>query len=191
MKKPTLEQLVARTTNILANLVTVIQKRGDYNLDEYSNKIAALYSSTEQGAELNNKLREQFATLIWHYWEQHFAYPKSAHLYGCVDELFKLLKSLPTEQEIREKYEAKIKELEAYKKEEPAFEAMIKREAKSKILSVVDKALLKDEQIKLELTKYAHEIMSSNPIRDWNQTELIKIVAKAQLQAIKSILKGK
>ena len=47
MKKPTLEQLVARTTNILANLVTVIQKRGDYNLDEYSNKIAALYSSQE------------------------------------------------------------------------------------------------------------------------------------------------
>ena len=52
---------------------------------------------TEQGAELNNKLREQFATVIWHYWEQHFAYPKSAHLYGCVDELFKLLKSLPKE----------------------------------------------------------------------------------------------
>ena len=187
---------IERTTNILANLVTVIEKRGDYNLDEYSNKIAALYSSqepqksekqkvadllgvplsevhtldiqdgklveivdksqsvststegmelselspqeiaqakrdsikgqivqtdmvtigaraqlkkdqaqvakvlsnlpTEQGAELNNKLREQFATLIWHYWEQTFAYPKSAHLYGCVDELFKLLKSLPT-----------------------------------------------------------------------------------------------
>ena len=32
-----------KTTSILANLVTVIQKRGDYNLDEYSNKIAALY----------------------------------------------------------------------------------------------------------------------------------------------------
>ena len=36
-----------KTTSILANLVTVIQKRGDYNLDEYSNKIAALYSSQE------------------------------------------------------------------------------------------------------------------------------------------------
>ena len=59
------------------------------------------------------------------------------------------------------------------------------------MLAKVDKAGLTDEQIKLELTKYAHEIMSSNPIRDWNQTELIKIVAKAQLQAIKSILEGK
>ena len=64
-------------------------------------------------------------------------------------------------------------------------------EIKQKMLAKVDKAGLKDEQIKLELTKYAHEIMSSNPIRDWNQTELIKIVAKAQLQAIKSILEGK
>ena len=38
---------IEKITIILANLVTVIQKRGDYNLDEYSNKIAALYSSQE------------------------------------------------------------------------------------------------------------------------------------------------
>ena len=38
---------IGKITIILANLVTVIQKRGDYNLDEYSNKIAALYSSQE------------------------------------------------------------------------------------------------------------------------------------------------
>ena len=38
---------IERTTNILANLVTVIEKRGDYDLDNYSKKIAALYSSQE------------------------------------------------------------------------------------------------------------------------------------------------
>jgi hypothetical protein len=38
---------IEKITIILANLVTVIEKRGDYNLDEYSKKIASLYSSQE------------------------------------------------------------------------------------------------------------------------------------------------
>ena len=67
----------------------------------FSQSLSQSVSTSTEGMELNNKLREQFATLIWHYWEQHFAYPKSAHLYGCVDELFKLLKSLPTEQAVK------------------------------------------------------------------------------------------
>ena len=42
-----MDSKIEKTTNILANLVTVIEKRGDYNLDNYSKKIAALYSSQE------------------------------------------------------------------------------------------------------------------------------------------------
>ena len=93
---------------------------------------------------------------------------------------------MDTKMTLNEEFARIIKQSGSHQNEYTKADSII-----SLMLAKVDKALLKDEQIKLELTKYAHEIMSSNPIRDWNQTELIKIVAKAQLQAIKSILKGK
>ena len=112
MKKPTLEQLVARTTNILANLVTVIQKRGDYNLDEYSNKIAALYSSQEpqsvstptEGMELSDEELELTVARILADCDSLTEVSDSVwELYRreAKEIIAKVLSNLPTEQDTR------------------------------------------------------------------------------------------
>ena len=138
MKKPTLEQLVARTTNILANLVTVIQKRGDYNLDEYSNKIAALYSSQEPQKSEKQKVADLLGVPLS---EVHTLDIQDGKLVEIVD----VPQSVSTPTEGME---------------------------------------LTQEQINIELFNYAYQIVTSNPIKDWNYNELIKQISKAQVAKV-------
>ena len=43
---------------------------------------------------------------------------------------------------------------------------------------------LTQEQINIELFNYAYQIVTSNPIKDWNYNELIKQISKAQVAKV-------
>ena len=47
---------------------------------------------------------------------------------------------------------------------------------------------LTQEQINIELFNYAYQIVTSNPIKDWNYNELIKQISQAQLAKVLSNL---
>ena len=52
----------------------------------------------------------------------------------------------------------------------------------------IEKALLTQDEKNTVLLEYASEICGSNPIRSWNNDEMIRLIAQAQLDKILDIL---
>jgi hypothetical protein len=68
------------------------------------------------------------------------------------------------------------------------------QESTKYILSLIRKAVegarLTPEQFNIVMIEYARHIMASNPIKEWNFTELMRRMSDAQLDAVLKLMGG-